>query len=199
MFEVEALVRMILPLEAIENHEAPDDEATLTSVFVSPATPWMVKLEPGVVEPTPTLPFCSIEKREVPVEDATLNGLVPALPCTLRVTVEEEALTPSTVPLSMSLDAVTVVVVSHLVANPRVPPDTPLATTPRDDVATHRVEVPVDWSTIPRVPLLAVESKSDPVRVRAVAEALPNDERDEKRLVADTPVVEALVMLASVE
>jgi hypothetical protein len=33
-----------------------------------------------VVAPIPTLPFCNIEKRLAPVEDAMRSGLVPALP-----------------------------------------------------------------------------------------------------------------------
>jgi hypothetical protein len=58
-----------------------------------------------------------------------------------------------------------------------------------DDVDTHLVDVPTDWRTIPSVPDALVASRRSPDRVRLV----------EYRLVADTPVVEALVILASVE
>jgi hypothetical protein len=51
------------------------------------------------------------------------------------------------------------------------------------------VDVPVDWRTIPRVPEALVESRRVPSTLRLVV----------KRLVADTPVVEALVILARVE
>jgi hypothetical protein len=57
---------------------------------------------------------------------------------------------------------------------------------PRDDVATHCVDVPVERRTIPYVPEALPLSRSAPVRLRLEA----------KRLVADTPVVEALVITA---
>ena len=45
----------------------------------------MSKRETGVEVPIPTFPFCNIVKSEEPVLDAILNGLVPAVPCTLNV------------------------------------------------------------------------------------------------------------------
>ena len=51
--------------------------------------------------PMPTFPFALILKSEVPVLDATLNeSLEPALPCTLKVMVDDVALMPAKVPLS---------------------------------------------------------------------------------------------------
>jgi hypothetical protein len=81
----------------------------------------------------------------VPVEDAIRKGSVPAVPCRLKVTDEEVALIPNTVPLSSRVDVPRVVADNHLVAKPNTPPDTPAPPDiPRDDVDTQRVEVPVD-------------------------------------------------------
>jgi hypothetical protein len=107
----------------------------------------------GDDEPIPTFPFWRIVKSDVPVEEATLNGLTPAAPCTLKVTVEDVALIPATVPLSRRVDVPRVVAVSQRVPKPEKPPATPVETTPSVDVATQRVLVPVAWSTIPRVPI----------------------------------------------
>jgi hypothetical protein len=41
--------------------------------------------EDGDVVPIPMLPFASTVKSDVPVDDATLNGLTPDDPCTLKV------------------------------------------------------------------------------------------------------------------
>ena len=61
---------------------------------------------------------------------------------------------PENTPLSRSEEVPRVVAVSQRVAKPKVPPFTPVAVIPSDDVATQRVEVPVVWRTIPRVPVL---------------------------------------------
>ena len=69
------------------------------------------------------------------------------------------------------------------------PPVTPELIRPSDDVDIQRVDVPVERRSCPYVPEATVESRNVPERLRLV----------EKRLVADSPVVEAFVMLASVE
>ena len=86
-----------------------------------------------------------IEKSDVPVDDATLNGLTPAPPCTLKVIVDEVALIPATVPLSRMREAPRVLAVTQRVANPVVPPVIVVAAIPSDDVDTHLVVVPVVW------------------------------------------------------
>jgi hypothetical protein len=70
----------ILPLEPILNIDDPVEEATVKSVEVVLALPCTVKSEDPVVVPTPTLPLARTVKSEVPVDDATLNGLVAAEP-----------------------------------------------------------------------------------------------------------------------
>ena len=137
-------------------------------VPVTPRVPTTPRRYAGVDDPIPTFPFCRIVKREVPVEEATLNGLIPADPCTLKVTVEEVAFMPATVPLSKRVEVPRVVEVNQRVAKPRAPPDTPDEVSPKVDVATHLVEVPVVWSTIPKVPDAFVESRRAPVRERLV-------------------------------
>ena len=82
-------------------------------------------------------------KSDVPVEDATLNGLTPERPCTLKVTVDDVALIPATVPLSRRVEVPSVVAESQRVAKPVEPPVRDEAI-PRDYVATQRVDVPVD-------------------------------------------------------
>ena len=67
-------------------------------------------------------------------------------------TVEDVALTPSTEPSSMRVDAPRVVEVSQRVAKPVVPPERD-ALSPSDDVAVHFVLVPVERRTIPFVPI----------------------------------------------
>ena len=92
-----------------------------------------------------------------PVDDAIAKGLRPEDPRRLKVTADEVAPMPATTPLSMRVDVPTVVAVNHRVANPAAPPVSD-AESPRDDVATHLVEVPVVWRTIPRVPVELVTS-----------------------------------------
>ena len=98
-----------------------------------------------MVEPIPTFPLARIVNIDTPVEEATLNGLSAEEVelCTLKVNVDEVALIPSTAPLSMSVDVPSVVEVSQRVAKPKAPPvrDDEI---PRDEVDTHRVEVPAD-------------------------------------------------------
>jgi hypothetical protein len=111
-------------------------------VVVALAIPWRARRDDGVEEEIPTLPLLMIERSEVPVEDATLNGLTPAVPCTLKVTVPDVALTPDTVPLSRKRPVVRAEAEDHRARNPLVPPER-LAAMLRDEVETHCVEVPV--------------------------------------------------------
>jgi hypothetical protein len=91
------------------------DEDAITRGF-TPLLPVRESEADGVDVPIPTFPFWRIVKSDVPVEDATLNGSVPALPCTLNVYEEDVALIPNTVPLSIRVEVPSVVGVSHLVA-----------------------------------------------------------------------------------
>ena len=135
---------------------------------IGPVTvlPPKVKSALGVELPIPTLPFARTVKSDVPVEDATLNGFCVPLPCILYVTVEDVALIPETVPLSIEIPDPSVVEVSQRERYPEVPPVRDGAS-PREDVATHWVLVPVVWRTIPRVPEALVESKNPPVRPKS--------------------------------
>ena len=136
---------------------------------VTPNDPATPRRYAGVVEPIPTLPLAKIVKSEAPVDEATLKGLSgdEVDDCTLNVKVDDVALTPSTAPLSIREDVPRVVEVSQRVANPIAPPVRE-DDRPRDDVATHCVDVPVVWRTIPRVPDAEVLSRSAPVRLRLV-------------------------------
>ena len=58
----------------------------------------------------------SREKTLAPEEDATANGLAEPLPWTLKVTVDDVALIPATVPLSRSVDVPSVVAERNRVA-----------------------------------------------------------------------------------
>ena len=75
-----------------------------------------------------------------------------------------------------SVPAVPVANAKVVVARPLIevvenePPDPPEI--PSDDVATQRVEVPVERSTMPCVPEAFVESRKRPERVRLVAKRL---------------------------
>lgn len=119
-----------------------------------PAVPVIARLAIGVVDPIPTLPFWRIVNSDVPVDEATLNGLVEGRPCTLNEKVDDVALIPATVPLSRRDEVPSVVAVSQRVAKPTAPP----LIRPRVDVATQRVDVAVDWSTIPRDPVALTPS-----------------------------------------
>ena len=77
--------------------------------------PCTTKVAVGVVEPIPTLPPALTTKKEVPEEEATLNGSRVVEPWTLKLTVEEEALTPTTVPLSKMVEVARAEADVHLV------------------------------------------------------------------------------------
>ena len=61
-----------------------------------PLTP---KVVTGLAVPIPTFPFAKTVKKEVPEDDATLKGFKVPVPWTLKETVAEVALTPTTVAL----------------------------------------------------------------------------------------------------
>ena len=105
-----------------------------------------------------------------PVEDEIVNGLVPAVPRMLKVTVDEVALMPATVPLSAKRLFVRDVGDVQRARNPLIPPER--LEIPSVDVATQRVEVPVVWSTMPRVPVALRPSRNHPERLRLVVVAL---------------------------
>jgi hypothetical protein len=63
-----------------------------------------------------TLPSEETWNTEEPEEEATLNGFKVPVPCTLKETVEEEALTPTTEPLSIKVDVASVVEFNQRVA-----------------------------------------------------------------------------------
>jgi len=133
------------------------------------------RLVVGVDIPTPTFPLASTVNSDVPDEEATLNGLTAGAPCTLKEYDDDVALIPATIPLSSKVEVPNVVGVSHLVANPYSPPVTPAPIPPcipRVEVATQRVEVPVDHSTWPTVPAVLIESLNNPESVRLVANTL---------------------------
>lgn len=156
----------ILPFEETLNQFEPEDEATVKILPVSPAVPLTANLDEGVDDPTPTFPFWRIVKSCVPVDDATENGFTPARPCTLNDTVDDVALIPATVPLSIRVEVPRVVAVNQRVANPAAPPVIVDAEIPSDDVATQRVDVPTDWRIIPRVPVALVASAIAPRKVK---------------------------------
>jgi hypothetical protein len=135
----------ILPLEEILNHCALDDEETVKRLSVSPACPVSESTDEGVDDPIPTFPLEDTLKNEALDDEATLkiSFVEPDTPRTLKAIVDDVAFTPSTVPLSMSVEVPSVVEVSQRVAKPTSPPVTPTLVRPSDVVATQRVEVPV--------------------------------------------------------
>ncbi len=156
-----------------------------------------------VVVPRRSLPSWVSARREVPVDDATLNGLVPALPCMLKEYDDDVALIPATVPLSRSDEVPSVVAVNQRVAYPMSPPVREEPPIPKVDVETHSVDVPVDQRTWPTVPTDCVESKREPRRVRLVVDALVMValvavSAEMKALVEVSPVDERLVVEALV-
>ena len=84
--------------------------------------------------------------------------------------------------------------VNQRVAYPKAPPDR-VAVIPRDDVATQRVEVPTDWRIIPNVPEADTPSRRVPRRLRLVVVPVPIVSLVEKKLVAVSPVADAVFRL----
>ena len=185
-----------LPLDEILNQLVPDEDATVKRLSVSPATPPIVRLDDGVEDPIPMFPLASTLKILVPVEDATLKAsFVPAVPCTLKVMVDDVAFTPVTAPLSIKSPAPSVVADVQRVTSPVVPPAIE-ETIPSDDVATQRVDVPTDWRTIPRVPDADTPSRRVPRRLRLVVVPVPTVSLVVKKVFAVSPVAEAVFRLA---
>ena len=89
----------ILDVKVFKNLRVEDPREKVVSIdgVVLPA---IVRRSVGVDDPIPTFPLARIVKSDVPVEDATLNGLVLADPCTLKVKLLEVAPTPAMVPVS---------------------------------------------------------------------------------------------------
>jgi hypothetical protein len=116
-------------------------------------------IDGDVVVPTATVPPARTARSDAPDDDATWNGLrlEVLVARTLNTKLDEVALIPVNTPLSMSVDVPSVVAESQRVAKPVEPPVRAEAI-PSVDVATHLVDVPVDWRIIPRVPVLFVES-----------------------------------------
>jgi hypothetical protein len=83
--------------------------------------PWTTKVPKGVVEPMPRLPLAFKMARVTPVEEVILKGSKVVVPCTLKLTVEDVALTPATVPLSAIILLTTVEAVVNLERKPLVP------------------------------------------------------------------------------
>jgi hypothetical protein len=67
-----------------------------------------------VEDPIARRPSASTEKRFCPVEEETTNGVRLPDPWMLNVTFDDVAPTPSTVPLSRSVEVLSVVLVVHL-------------------------------------------------------------------------------------
>ena len=83
----------------------------------------------------------------------------------LKLTVEEVALTPATVPLSKRIPVVKVEADDQIAALPAAPPESEAPPViPKVEVATHWVLVPVVCRTIPKVPEALVESNKAPVK-----------------------------------
>lgn len=64
--------------------------------------PWTYNVAWGEVVPMPTLWLTPANRMEMPVEEVTLRGFNTPVPWTVKAELEEEALTPATVPLSIS-------------------------------------------------------------------------------------------------
>jgi hypothetical protein len=168
---------------------------------VRPKLPATESVRVGVDDPIPTFPLARTVKNEVLVEEATLKiELVePDTPRTLKLTVDEVALIPVTVPSSMKSPDESVVGDVQRARSPVVPPERE-PEIPSEDVATQRVDVPVVWRTIPAVPEAFVESRKRPERVRLVVVALVVDALVAANvvIVPDAAVSDVIVVVARV-
>jgi hypothetical protein len=115
----------MLPLAKMLKIWEPVEEATTkigVVVLLSKFVPWITNKAVGVEELKPNLELALTVRMEVPEEEAMLKmSDVPVLPWRLKVTVEEEALTPKTVPLFMSLPVVKAVALVQMASKPTVP------------------------------------------------------------------------------
>jgi hypothetical protein len=107
----------------------------------------------SVVVPTTTVPLGRTEKKVDPVDDATLNSVFdePDTPRTLNSTVDEVAPIPRTKPLSISVEVPRAPDEIHLDKYPPAPPVKP-PMSPKVDVATHSIPVPLETNTILSAP-----------------------------------------------
>jgi hypothetical protein len=144
--------RLLIPRVSILT---PVLDATANGLTV--VVPWTKRVETGVEEPIPTLPVVVIVMYCVPEDDATANGLRVVVPWTRKAVVADVALIPETVPLSRRVPMPRVLLFTQRAMNPFVPPATD-AVMLSVEVATHLVDVPVDWRSIPRVPVALVVS-----------------------------------------
>ena len=143
-----------LPLASTLRMVAPVDDAIAKRSLV--VVPTILSIATGVVDPIPTLPLTPTSKSGTPVLEATMNGSSAPVPCTTNDVPDDVAFTPATTPLSRRDPVPRVVELVNRATNPLVPLNA--EANPSVDVATHLVEVPVVWSTIPRVPVAFVES-----------------------------------------
>jgi hypothetical protein len=104
------------PFEPKLKSMPPVDEAIVSGL--TPFVPLTARVAIGVDVPIPTFPPASIEKYEALDDDATLKIVFedPEVPRTLKVMVDDVALTPRTVPLSMRVEVPRLVAVSQRVA-----------------------------------------------------------------------------------
>ena len=111
-----------------------------------------------------TLPAAVIWNKELPLEEATLKGLSVPDPWTFNETVEEEALTPNTAPLSISLPAVRVLGDVHKASKPLVPLPVkePAA---QEDQATPEAAVELAVKHKPSLPTVCKPKTPEPVPV----------------------------------
>ena len=153
-----------------------------------------VPKEERVVEP-----LGPMVKRAALVEEATTKGLIlPALPCRLKVTVEEVALMPATVPLSMIFPLPKALAEVQMALRPTVPePERPLPAevmviAPGVEVVMVMLVPLIKVATPQPVPLLAI---SWPVWVGAEVVPVPPEEipTTPERLMVEVPVMEMLV------
>ncbi len=131
----------------------------------------------------PTLWLAVILKTEMPVEEATLSiSLAPELPWRLKVIEEEEALTPSTVPLSISLPVVKEVAPFQMATKPLLPEP---VTEPAPAVVQYRLPLLSEVKTWPEAGVVVGR-----VKVRLEARVVVD-----KSLTTDWLVVEPVLKI----
>ena len=99
--------RLVEPVAETLNRTLWVEDATWkTSRAGEVEVPSTTKVALGVVEPMPTLWLAVTLKTEIPDEEEMLNGSKAPVPWMLKETVEEVALAPATVPLSIKMPVV---------------------------------------------------------------------------------------------
>ena len=92
---------VVEPLGLTVKRLAPLEEATVKTFCVGKVdVPWTNKVEELVVVPIATEPLVLTVNSATPVEVLIWKGMFVPVPCTKKLTVEDVALTPATVPLS---------------------------------------------------------------------------------------------------